>query len=63
MQTHILFTTFWHILYIDKNGELRELTNPYNVDERGETLTARDILERLNVEAQEFVAEIVRKER
>ncbi len=58
--TSITFTS-WHILYVDMNGELKELTSSYFVNERGETLTARDILENLNIEAQEFVAEIVRK--
>lgn len=60
--TPIAYTsTFWHILYIDINGELKELINPLNLDERGLMLTARDILEKLHIEAQEYVAEIVRK--
>lgn len=60
--TPIAYTsTFWHILYIDMYGELKELINPFSLDERGQTLTARDILEKLHIEAQEYVAEIVRK--
>ncbi len=58
--TSITFTS-WHILYVDMNGELKELISSYFVNERGETLTAHDILENLNIEAQEFVAEIIRE--